>query len=186
MKTILKAPRFAFWLAVFAASTLSLCVRADDAATFKVGDITFTRPDKWESVAVTSPMRAAQLKVTDADEKAGADVVFFQFGPNGAGGIQANVDRWLGQFEEPKDQINAKVENVTVGKTKVTYVQAEGTYKSGMPGGPTSPLPDYGLMGAMVGNEGDNIIFIKMTGPKGLVKSSVADFKKMVESGLKD
>jgi hypothetical protein len=184
MKTIWKAPRLALWLVLILASTAALCARADDAATFKVGDITFTRPDKWESVAVTSSMRAAQLKVTDADGKTSADVVFFQFGPSGAGGIQANVDRWLGQFVEPKDQINSKVENVTVGKTKVTYVQADGTYKSGMPGGPTSPMPDYGLMGAMVGNEGDNIIFIKMTGPKGLVKSSTADFKKMVESGL--
>jgi hypothetical protein len=185
MKTILKVPRIALWLVLIAASSASICVRADDA-TFKVGDITFTRPDKWESVAVTSMMRAAQLKVTDADGKNSADVVFFQFGPSGAGGIQANVERWLGQFEEPRDQINAKVENTTVGKTKVTYVQAEGTYKSGMPGGPTSPMPDYGLMGAMVGNEGDNIIFIKMTGPKSLVKSSMADFKKMVESGLKE
>ncbi len=186
MKTIFKAPRFALWLVFIAASTVSLCVRAGDAATFKVGDTTFTRPDKWESVAVTSQMRAAQLKVTDADGKTSADVVFFQFGPGGAGGNQANVDRWLGQFVEPREQINPKVENVTVGKTKVTYVQAEGTYKSGMPGGPTSAMPDYGLLGAMIGNEGDNIIFVKMTGPKALVKSSVADFKKMVESGVKD
>jgi hypothetical protein len=163
----------------------NLSVRADDAATFKVGDITFTRPEKWESMPPASPMRAAQFKVTDADGKTSAEVAFFQFGPNGAGGVKANVDRWLGQFDAPRDQINAKVEEVTIGKTKVTYVSAEGTFRSGMPGGPTTPMPDYGLMGAMVGNDGDNIIFIKMTGPKDLVKSATADFKKMVESGLK-
>ncbi len=160
-------------------------VRAENAATFKVGSFTFTRPDKWESVPPASPMRAAQFKVTDVDGKTSAEVAFFQFGPGGAGGVQANVDRWLGQFNEPKDKINAKVEEVTIGKTKVTYVSAEGTFRSGMPGGPTTPLPDYGLMGAMVGGDGDNVIFIKMTGPKGLVKPATADFKKMVESGLK-
>ena len=160
-------------------------VRAADVATFKVGDFTFTRPDKWEQVPPATAMRAAQFKVTDSDGKTSAEVAFFQFGPGAAGGVQANVDRWLGQFNEPRDQINAKVEEVTIGKTKVTYVSGQGTYRSGMPGGPTTPMPDYGLLGAMIGNDGDNIIFIKMTGPKGLVKSATEDFKKMVESGLK-
>lgn len=184
MKSTLKSLRAQFCLLFLAVLTANVRVAAADAATFKVGDITFTRPDKWESVPVASTMRAAQLKVTDTDGKTSAEVVFFQFGPGGAGGVQANVDRWLGQFAEPPDKINSKVENVTVGKTKVTYVQAEGTYRSGMPGGPMTPMTDYGLMGAIIGNEGDNLIFVKMTGPKGLVKSSTGDFKKMVESGL--
>ena len=127
-------------------------------------------------------MRKAQLKVTDADGKASAEVVFFQFGPGAAGGVKANVDRWLRQFD-PRDK-DAKVEETTVGKTKVTYVQTEGTYHSGMPGGPTTPMADYGLMGAIIESDDGNI-FVKMTGPKALVSSSVADFKKMVESGLK-
>lgn len=158
--------------------------RADAPATFKVGEINFTRPAKWEWVEVKSPMRKAQLKVTGADSKAAAEVVFFQFGPGPMGGVKANVDRWYGQFEEPREKINAKSEEVTVGKTKVTYVQAEGTYKSGMPGGPQTAMPDYALAGAIL-EAGDGNIFIKMTGPKSLVKSSLAEFKKMVESGLK-
>jgi hypothetical protein len=186
MKTNFKTTRLEFFVLCIAALSGGVCAYADNAATFKVGDIAFTRPDKWESVPVTSSMRAAQLKVTDADGKTSADVVFFQFGPGGAGGTKANVERWLGQFVEPRDQIKSKVEDVTVGKTKVTYVSAEGTYKSGMPGGPATSMADYALMGAMVGNEGDNVIFIKMTGPKSLVKSATEDFKKMVESGLKN
>jgi hypothetical protein len=159
-------------------------VRADAPATFPVGDFTFTRPVKWEWVTATSAMRKAQLKVTDATGKDSAEVAFFEFGPGGAGGVKANVDRWLGQFNEPREQLNSKVEEVTIGKTKVTYVQAEGTFKSGMPGGPQTPAPDSGLLGAIL--EGENgMVFVKMTGPKGLVKSSLADFKKMVESGLK-
>ena len=59
------------------------------------------------------------------------------------------MDRWFRQFEEPRDKINAKTEDVTVGKHKVTYVSAEGTYKSGMPGGPQTPMPNYALVGAI-------------------------------------
>ena len=171
-----------FLLPLFLAAAAS--VRADDSATFKVGDVTFTRPAKWESVEPSSEMRKAQLKVTDADGKATAEVVFFLFEAGQGGGVQANVDRWYHQFSEPKDQLNAKQEEVTVGKTKITYVQAEGTFKSGMPGSSLTPMADYGLCGAIVETDSGNII-VKMTGPKALVKASVADFKKMIESGLK-
>ncbi len=92
------------------------------------------------------------------------------------------MDRWLVQFQEPREKINARVEEATVGKTKITYVQAEGTYSSGMPGGPTTPMTDYALLGAILESEQGNV-FVRMTGPKGLVKASVADFKKMIESG---
>jgi hypothetical protein len=98
--------------------------------------------------------------------------------------VEANVNRWLGQFAEPRDQINAKIDHTTVGKTKVTYVQAEGTYKSGMPGGPTTPNPGFALIGAILESDGGNV-YIRLTGPKEFAKSLVADFKKMVESNLK-
>ena len=169
-------------LAALVFSTIGL--RAEDHATFPVGDFTFTRPPNWQWVESTSQMRKAQLKVTDAVSKSGADVAFYYFGAGGAGGVQANVDRWLNQFAEPSDQINAKVEHTTAGKTKLTYVQAEGTYKSGMPGGPTTPNPGYALIGAILESDGGNV-FVRMTGPKELVKSSMLEFKKMIERGAK-
>ena len=178
MKTFSSLSRVLFALAglILAATTL----RAEDHSTFNVGEFTFTRPAKWEWVEVSSPMRKAQLKVADADGKASADVVFFQFGGN-AGSTQANVDRWLRQFD-PRDKDSK--EETTVGKTKITYVQAEGTYKSGMPGGPLTPMADYALMGAIIESDDGNV-FVKMTGPKALVKANIAEFKKMVEGAPK-
>jgi hypothetical protein len=157
---------------------------AQDSKTITIGEFNFTPPAKWESEEVTSPMRKAQLKVTDAATKEVANVVFFQFGPGAAGGVQANVDRWLRQFSEPREQLHAVIEEATVGKTKITYVQAEGTYNSGMPGGQLTPMADYGLAGAII-ESGDGDIFVRMTGPKKLVKASFADFKKMIASGPK-
>src|SRR2546425_9713906 len=87
---------------------------ADAPATFKVSEFTFTRPASWEWVEVNSPMRKAQLKVTDPKTKAGADVIFFHFGKGDGGGTKANVERWFGQFKEPRDQIQAKSEEGTV------------------------------------------------------------------------
>ena len=153
-------------------------------AKFKVSEFTFQRPEKWEAVETTSAMRKAQLKVNDAEKKTSAEVVFFHFGAGGGGGVQANIERWYRQFEGPREKLGTKTEEVKVGKHKVTYVQAEGTFMSGMPGGPTTPMTGYAMRGAIIeAAEGD--VFVKMTGPAALVKVSEADFKKMVESALK-
>ena len=157
---------------------------ADPPATFRVSEFTFSRPAAWEWVEAASPMRKAQLKVPDPQSKESAEVVFFHFGPGDGGGTKANVERWFSQFQESRDQINARSEEVAVGKHKVTHVQAEGTYLSGMPGAAQTPMPDYALAGAIV--EADQgSVFIRMTGPKELVKASLPAFKKMVESALK-
>jgi len=171
-----------FCVAVFLTAMSSL--RAEEHATFAVGEFTFARPANWAWVESTSQMRKAQLKVTDAASKASADVAFYHFGTGGAGTVQANVDRWLHQFVEPSDQINAKVEHTTVGKTKLTYVQAEGTYQSGMPGGQLTPMPGFALIGAILESDKGNV-FVRMTGPKELVRSLVVDFKNMIESAPK-
>ena len=157
---------------------------AEAPATFKVSEFTFTRPANWEWMDVSaSPMRKAQLKINGKNKSESAEVVFYYFGEGGAGGTQANVDRWFKQFEEPKEKINPKSEEVTIGKHKVTFVQAEGTYKSGMPGGPSTPQPNSMLLGAIL--EGDQgSVFIKLTGPAVLVKASQDAFKKMVRSAV--
>ena len=157
---------------------------AEAPKTFKAGEFTFTRPEGWEWVETTSSMRKAQLKVPGPDGKQSAEVVFFYFGPGNGGGTQANVERWLGQFQEPKEKINSKVEEATVNKRKVTYVQAEGTYLSGMPGGPRTPQLNSMLLGAILEHDQGNV-FIKMTGPMELVKASKGAFKQMVEGALK-
>ncbi|HUR46417.1 MAG TPA: hypothetical protein VMZ27_11125 [Candidatus Saccharimonadales bacterium] len=155
---------------------------AEDApATFKVGEFSFTRPSAWEWVETTSSMRKAQLKVTDPKAKGTAEVVFFFFGPGGGGGAKANVDRWFGQFQDAK---NKKTEEAKAAGTKVTYVQTEGTYMSGMPGGAKTAMPDQMLQGAILeSDQGD--VFVKMTGPVELVKATRETFRKMVETAKK-
>jgi hypothetical protein len=149
---------------------------------FKAGEFSFKRPPKWEWVEVTSSMRKAQLRISDPQKKESADIVFFE---GMGGGTKANADRWLSAFQEPKDKIKSKVEEVTAAGRKITFVEAEGTYLSGMPGGAKTPLSNHALLGAIIeSSSGD--VFIRMTGPVGLVKSSTAEFKKFVEDSVKE
>lgn len=183
MENILRVGKFLALLICLIQSTALFAAAAP--ARFEVGEFSFTRPEAWKWIEVTSPMRKAQLQVPDA--KAGqppTEVIFFYFGAGQGGNVESNVSRWFQQFEGTREQIQAKTDSVTVGGRKVTYVHAQGTYMSGMPGGPKTPLKDHALLGAIVESDKGNV-FIRMTGPIETVKKAEPDFKKMVESGLK-
>jgi hypothetical protein len=150
-------------------------VTAAGPVEFTVGNFTFARPEGWEWVTPTSPMRRAQLSVPGKAGGAPAEVTFFHFGAGQGGSVQANVDRWFKQFSD--GYTDAKTEQA--GSTPITFVKAEGTFASGMPGGPTTPLKDYAMRGAILeSSSGD--VYVKMTGPNEVVKGAVPALEKMV------
>ena len=154
------------------------------AEKFTAGGISFEGPNGWQTQKPSSSMRKAQFAIKGKDGKS-AEVVFFHFGPGGAGGVTANVKRWLGQFKEPADQLNAQTVIETINGTKVTYVTAVGTFMKGPPfGGNKVPVPNSGLMGAII-NGKQGAVFIKATGPKTIVKSAEKEMKAMVIKALK-
>jgi hypothetical protein len=165
--------------ALFAFAT----VAAEAPASFKVGEFSFKRPEKWTWVESTSAMRKAQLKVASADGKTEGETVFFHFGVGDGGGAQANVARWLGQFAETGDKLDSKVEDKTVRGRKLTLVRAVGTYQSGMPGGPRTPLADHMMLGAIL-DSAEGSVFVRFTAPKALGAESEAAFRKMVEDAI--
>ena len=168
-----------------ALSLLALCaaasLRAEEPASFTVGAFTFQRPADWAWVQVNSPMRKAQLRVTGATAETSADVTFFHFGPGGGGGVKANIDRWVGQFRTADGA--TKIEPQEIAGAKVTLVSTEGTFSSGMPGGPTTPMDGYALLGAIVENA-DGDVFVKLTGPAALVKESRKKFLDFIGGAL--
>ncbi|NNC89549.1 MAG: hypothetical protein HKN82_13930 [Akkermansiaceae bacterium] len=148
------------------------------AGEFKVASLTFTAPAAWKKAETASPMRKAQFSVGEGD--AAGEVVFYHFGPGAAGGVDANLRRWYGQFKEPEDQVNAKTVKAKAGEIPVTYASAQGTFLSGPPRGPKVEKPGYALLAAIVEAK-DGAVFIKFTGPAATVSSATADFKNMVE-----
>src|SRR3954463_6519929 len=161
-------------LLVFA---LAPMVRAE---TVKVEAFTFAVPDGWRSITPSSPMRKAQLEIARGTEK--AEVTFFYFGGDQGGNAADNVARWYAQF--PGSEKNRITENVQAGPVKIPFAMTEGTFSSGMPGGPTTPMEGYALCGAILETATGNV-FVKMTGPGAVVKASTDAFKKMVNDAAK-
>jgi hypothetical protein len=154
---------------------LALACGLSAAEKVSVTGYGFSPPDGWKSSPPSSSMRKAQFTAGDAE------VVFFYFGPGGGGGVQANVDRWMKQFQDAKNQ---KVENKNVGGVKVIYARATGTFMTGRPFGPKTPKKGYALLGAIIeGKQG--AIFVKMTGPEASVQANADKMKSMVEGALK-
>jgi hypothetical protein len=153
---------------------------AQPAGPVKVGAFTFAIPVGWKQVTPSSPMRKAQLEIGEGSAK--AEVTFFQFGAGQGGSAADNVARWYAQF--PGSEQNRINENVQVGSVKITFAMTDGTFSSGMPGGPTTPMTGYALCGAII-ESADGNIFIKMTGPEAVVKASTEAFKKMVSDAAK-
>lgn len=185
----MKKKPFALLLAILCIGILErgmAGLAAQEHKTFKVSEYVFERPEGWNWIQPDSFMRKAQLEVPHPSGSNPAEVVFFYFGPGDAGGTQANIDRWLRQFEEPREQLKAKIEGQTIAGVKVYYVQAEGTYLQGKPGQPKKPVPNQALYGCIIEGKAGHV-FIRMTGDKNLVKKeeTAKTFREMIEKAVK-
>jgi hypothetical protein len=154
---------------------LAATAKAADPVEFTVGSFVFSRPGNWGWVAPASPMRKAQLSVPAEDGSSPAEVTFFHFGAGQGGSVQANVDRWFKQFSDGHTDTRTE----QAGKTTITLVKAEGTFSSGMPGGPTTPLKHYALRGAILESPSGDV-FVKMIGPEAIVKNAEPALEKMI------
>lgn len=159
---------------------LCLPVRAADPVEFGVGNFTFERPEGWQWVPSTSAMRKAEMSIPAEDGKDAAEVVFFHFGPGQGGSVDANIARWLNQFEGGAQAANPKVSQAKAGGMEIYFVEAKGTFLKGMPGQPGTPMPNYGMLAVILvdGTGGD--VYVKMTGPEAAVQKAAEAFRKMI------
>ena len=153
------------------------------ASSFSVSDTRFEAPKDWKKVPSASTMRRAQFAVEFKGVPEKGEVVFYYFGPGGAGGTKANVQRWFRQFKEPETQLETRLETIKVNNIPVTLVKATGTYMSGSPAGPKVPKPQFSLLAAIL-EAPKGHIFIKFTGPRDLVDNAEKGFRSMVKSAL--
>lgn len=146
-------------------------------------DITWTPPSRWEAKPA-SGMRAATYIVPAAKgDSEGAECAVFT---NIGGGVQANIDRWIGQFEQAdgsSSAAKAKQKTETINGFAVTTVDLTGTFAGGgmAMGQPATKKPNYRLLGAIIeGPSGE--VFFKLTGPAKTMAAAQSEFQTMLKS----
>jgi hypothetical protein len=154
-----------------------------------LGELHYKAPDGWVKEQTTSKMRVAQytLPKTEGDP-ADASLVLYYFGATQGGAVQANIDRWVNQMQQPDGSASkdkAKTETSTVNGLKVTSVDVSGTYTAEMAPGSGSAHNDanYRMRAAVIETPKGNY-FLKLVGPAKTMShwdQSVTDFVKSFE-----
>jgi hypothetical protein len=159
---------------------------AAEAMPASAGGLKFTAPAGWTSETPTSSMRQAQYRLPKVEgDSEDAELVVFYF-QGGGGGVQANVDRWIGQFSKadgsPASDV-AKTTTKTVNGVPLTIVDVTGTYDSGM--GPmqteATPRSNYRML-AVVAEASGGPWFFKLTGPTKTVTKWQPSFDAFLDS----
>jgi hypothetical protein len=157
----------------------ALALLAESGAGLK-----WTMPAGWKAEG-PRPMRVATYTIPPAagDSDPGECILNF-FGAGQGGAIDANIDRWKGQFAKATEP---KVAKRKINGLAVTTMDLSGEY-SGM-GGPMAPQrtskPGYRLLGAIVeGPEGN--VFVKFTGPARTVAANQQKFEQLLNSFAKN
>ncbi len=131
-------------------------------------------PESWVRHEPKNALRKAQFVLPGEIE-----FVVFRF-PGGAGGTQANLERWRSQFREADDSTTT----TTVGSLTITIIDLTGFNVVGPPSTAASDHdqePKSRLVGAVVEGSGDPWFF-KCVGPATTMDPEAEQIKAAVES----
>ena len=127
-------------------------------------------PAEWVEEPAPSPMRVAQYRLprVPGDPEDGELVVFY-FG-GGGGTVEANLERWIGQMEQPDGRPSFAAASTTAfraGGLAVTLLDVPGTYVAAVRPGAAERLdkPGFRLLAAVVESP-VGPWFFKLTGPE--------------------
>jgi hypothetical protein len=171
-------------------ATLLYCCAAitaaaqDNPATMSLGDGKFRlkAPDGWVRKQPQTRIVEHEFAIPAAEGDA-ADGRLTVMGAGG--GVQANIDRWYGQFTQPdggNTQERAKVKQMKVAGQNVHLVDISGTFRDSR--GPMSPVverPKYRMLAAVIESKSAGDYFIKFYGPEKTVADNEKAFVRMIE-----
>ena len=151
------------------------------------GDVKFQPPAAWVSEPSTSSMRVAQYRLPRAEGDAeDASLIVYYFGQGQGGSAQANLDRWIGQMEQPgggSSKEKAKTDKMTVNGLDVTLLDVSGTYTAEMtPGSGSQQNKPGSRMRAAVIDTPKGAYFVKLVGPEKTIARWDGEYMSFIRS----
>ncbi len=155
-------------------------------AAAATGALAFTAQPGWVVEKPTSAMRKAQytLPHVEKDTEDAALVVYFFSGQGGD--LQANLDRWCGQFEQPDGKPSTEVlknSSRTVNGMNVHQADLSGTYVAETaPGSGEHVRKEGWRMLAAILEAMEGPYYAKLVGPAATVAKWEESFKSFVDA----
>jgi hypothetical protein len=144
-----------------------------------MGPFALAVPPEWAAKPVTSSMRAADW-VISAKPGEETELIVYYFGTEGAGSVEANLDRWAGQFQS---QANKKIDKTKLAGQDATIMTISGHYSAeAMPGGGgTIDIPEGAMVAAIVSSP-QGPYYFRMVGAKKIVDANAPKLQKMLSA----
>lgn len=134
----------------------------------------FTVPADWEEQPPKSQFVLGEFSIPGEGGPARLTL------SSAGGGIEANIERWHGQFSRGPNDPEPRESEITFDGNKGTLVELAGTFTDMMNAG--NPSRSWRMIAIAVPMEQTNY-FVKMTGPEKLLTARRDEFLKFVESG---
>lgn len=163
------------WVLVLASIVLSGMAEVEPLNVM-VGNLTFTRPEKWQWQPPVAGSTAAVRFVPRQSNARLTDVRLYFSGAT----ANAVLNDWKRVFEGGQS-VRATQERVKVGTCEIVYVTIKGTHtpRKG------KKKPNYELFGAFVPAQ-NRLIQARILGPQREVHAVIPEFKKMIEDAVRD
>ncbi|MEE2778217.1 MAG: hypothetical protein VYE73_15805 [Acidobacteriota bacterium] len=167
-----------------AAIVLTMLLVPLAAAADGIAGMSWDAPQSWAAQG-QRPMRAATYVVPGAGGAEEGECAVFYFGRGQGGSVEANVQRWIGQFEpsEGSSELETVRSSDEVNGISMATLEVTGTFLfKPFPAAPQATRrAGYRMLAAIVeGPEGP--VFFKLTAPKATTDAAEADFEKMLAS----
>lgn len=153
------------------------------------GRLVLEVPSRWKRelprVRIIEVELTVPPKETEGDEKGeDADACRLTIMPSG-GSIEANIDRWMGQFKQPDGKSSreaAKIEKKEYDGLAVHLVDLAGTFLDRRgPFAPAQEKENHRMLAAIIETDGAGNYFVKFTGPAETVEHNAAAFWRALE-----
>ena len=171
-------------------AVMQVIVYADDVSEtpteVKLRALTLKIPKHWRQDSARKPLRLATFQIPPTKgDKEQAELAVYNF-PGGGGSVEANIGRWVGQFES-----KGRKQKITIGKagdSRYYVVEVSGTYNK--PVGPpirrqTKPVEGSRMLAVILQLE-QGVYFLKMTGEDETVKAQAKALRKSFGGSLED
>ena len=155
------------------AALLSLCL-----------GLKFEAPAGWESLPKSSMMRVAEFKLPRAEgDTEDAQVAVYNFGSMMGGSVEANIARWLGQFDPKEGEPSIVKPKDEKADPKITIVDVTGTYVAETRPGSGEKLnkPGWRMIAAVVESK-EGTYYVKAVGPKASIAKNADAIKAYAAS----
>jgi hypothetical protein len=138
-----------------------------------IGGFKFTAPADWIELPPKTMFNLGEFTVPGEEGPARLTI------SSARGGIEANLDRWRGQFVRGPNDSEPRESSISFDGNQATLLELQGTFADSLSGNETRK--NARMLGVAVALPGTDF-FIKMTGPGKTVTDRRDEFLKFVES----